>query len=100
MGQDMTLPTHLIEYVEGCSNYTLICTSGGKKYLVCRTIKQLYEHLGDSFIRVHKGFLVNKRRISTLLKTQMALRLEGGVLIPISRRKYAEVTQEIARIAL
>ena len=55
-----------IIYVEGMSNYIVVYTNPAK-YVVYLTIKGLLEKLPpDKFIQVHKGYIVNVKRINTI----------------------------------
>ena len=49
------------------------------------TLEKLLESLPDSFLRVHKSFIVNRTRIAEIQFGQNTLELEGGMIIPTSR---------------
>jgi len=65
-----------IIYCEASSNYTQIFTTGGKKYVVSRTLKEYEELLTDhNFFRIHNSFLIN------LNSVKKYVRGEGGYVI-------------------
>ncbi|MGC4022055.1 MAG: LytTR family DNA-binding domain-containing protein [Cyclobacteriaceae bacterium] len=73
---------------ESSSNYTNVFLDDGKKYVICRTLKEVEGLLAqsDKFLRVHRSHLINKDKVT------MFSRQNGGELtmadhskIPISR---------------
>lgn len=55
------------------------------------TLEKLTEVLPDTFLRVHKSFIVNKTRVREIQYGQSMLILDGGEQIPISRTYKASV---------
>lgn len=55
------------------------------------TLEKLMQELPQDFIRVHKSFIVNKRRITEIRYGQNLMILEGSFSIPISRTYKASV---------
>lgn len=48
---------------------------------------------GDCFLRCHKSFLVNIRQITAIRRYE--LELEGGILLPVSKRYYRNVKTKL-----
>jgi two-component system LytT family response regulator len=74
---------------ESESNYTNIFLETGKKYLICRTLKEVEESLtGHTFLRVHRSHLINVEKIAVYSKN------DGGIItmsdhskVPVSRHE-------------
>lgn len=49
------------------------------------TLEKLEQELPDTFIRVHKSFIVNRRAIAQIQYGQNLVILEGDIMIPLSR---------------
>ena len=97
--------TDKIDYIEinaiikcqGEANYTRFYLTGGKEYLVSKSLVEYEEILnGFGFIRTHKSFVVNLAHIVSFVKA------DGGYLlmsdqssVPVSRRKKELVLKEI-----
>lgn len=75
--------------VEGERNYARIHTSGGKNYLLSKTMRDLEDSLDPAlFFRIHQSHLVNMnliKGISSGLSTEITL--TDGVKLPVSRNK-------------
>lgn len=63
----------------------LFCNTGNEEYAFYGTLDQMEEQLGDAFIRCHRSFLVNCRKITRVYLSQNLVELEGGIEIPLSR---------------
>lgn len=79
----------LIEYGRICyfesREKKLFCNTGAEEYPFYGTLDQLEEQLGDSFIRCHRSFLANKKKVTRAFLSQNILELEGGIELPLSR---------------
>lgn len=85
----------LIAYLAGANNYTWLHFRNGEKKMLAKPISYLETQLTD-FIRVHKTALVNPACVEKLQhppRQRMAgsVQLEGGVVLPVSRRRWREV---------
>ena len=83
---------------QGEGNYSTIFLLNGKKYIVTKTLKHLEYILDDTFIRVHKSFLINSDHIESVYTHDRILKLVGGKEVSISRRKKKEINQRISSI--
>lgn len=70
-----------ILYIEGVKDYVKICTAGST-VMTLMNIKTLEQSLpADQFMRVHRSFIVNKRRITVIERNRIVF---GNVYIPVS----------------
>ena len=75
-------------------NYTCLIAANGKKYTASKTLGELENTLEplSSFIRIHRGVIINKQFVETYSKTQpFSITLTNGLEFEVSRRKRAEV---------
>lgn len=87
-----------ITCLEGEGNYTFIYTCRGKRYLVSRTLKSLTEHLDESFLRVHKSFIINTDYIAERLDDDRVIRMSCGKEAMVSRRKIKEIAEILDQV--
>lgn len=93
LNQTLWLKPGDITCLEGEGNYTFIYTCRGKRYLVSRTLKSLTEHLDESFLRVHKSFIINTDYIAERLDDDRVIRMSCGKQAMVSRRKIKEIAE-------
>ena len=80
-----------IGYIEGSSSYITYCTNEGK-ITTTGILKQVEETLNpEVFVRVHRSFLVNIRKVTKLGSQEVTVR---NTTIPLSR-KYKKEVKEI-----
>lgn len=85
------LNTEHIIYCEGVGNYTRFHIKDKLPILVSKTIKEYEELLHDqSFLRVHKSYLVNSKHIHMYEKEGL-LKMSNGHSVVVSRRKKEEI---------
>lgn len=94
----LTLKSRQIRYIEGSRNYQLLYLEGQKEPTeVKMTMDKLEETTRThSFIRIHKGYLVNYRCIQRI--SASAVTLLDGTQLPIGRSKAAEVKSKYLSI--
>jgi DNA-binding LytR/AlgR family response regulator len=81
-------------YAEAMLNYVMLHTAS-KKMMVYVTMKALEEQLpADTFIRVHKSFIVNIRKIQSIDGNVLNV---GGARISVSQSLREKVVQEITK---
>jgi len=85
-------PKYMIEpkeitHLEADVNYTVVYRECGSKQIVSYTLKRFEELLSDnaSFVRIHKGFIVNKAFISEIKPLNVVL--HSGAILPLARRR-------------
>lgn len=89
--------THLV----GENNYSWVHFRDGTSRLHAKTIS-FFESYLPTFIRPHKSFLVNPACVKRLTpppghKKSGSLQLETGESFPVSRRRWLQVTEALAR---
>lgn len=81
-----------ILYIEAMQNYVTIFTQKGK-YMTLLYLKNIEENLDkQSFVRVHKSFLVSIQKIDSIENNEIAI---GPFRIPISRNYRDEVIDRV-----
>jgi DNA-binding LytR/AlgR family response regulator len=74
-----------IVYIEALSDYIVVHTADGRKYVVYATLKYMEEQLravfGSSFQRVHRSFIINTNKIDFLEDTTVTML--GGKAVPV-----------------
>ncbi len=89
----------LIAYLSGANNYTWLTFRNGEKQLLAKPISYLEEQL-TGFIRIHKTTLINPACVEKLhypprQKMAGAVELEGGLVLPVSRRRWNLVAEQL-----
>jgi len=89
-GEMMRISEADIMYIESFAHHQEIWLKSG-----CVSVKmpayKLEQQLGSGFIRCHRSYIVNKKYISKITKTDIVL--DNGKEIPLSRRLYNEVSR-------
>jgi DNA-binding LytR/AlgR family response regulator len=95
-GRSIVLPLSTVDFFEADQGLVFLC-SGSERYVVNKTLKQLEEILNEqAFIRVHRGYIVNRERIirlDSLGGGQYQITLSSGQRIPVGRKRVADVTK-------
>lgn len=86
-----------ILFCQSDQKYVMIVTQTGEIFRKLDKLDQLTLTLPDYFIRVHKSFLVNSRRISGLDKTTWEILLDSGNRIPVSRAYQKTIAEQIQK---
>ena len=88
-----------ILYVEAARNYVRIHMESGVVIKSRVQIERLAEHLGERFLRIHRGRLVNVERIRSVRPVasgRLQLTLTQGSTIVVARDRRRTVLAEIA----
>ncbi len=81
-----------IYYIESLNKKINIYTKSRR--LSCySSLSYLQEELGNGFIRCHKSFLVNKKRIKNIFLSDMTIEMEDGSRVLISRTYKSAIKQ-------
>lgn len=91
------IPVDQIFYLEAQDDYVKIVTEEGSS-LKQNTMKFYEEHLPDSFVRIHRSYLVNinyVKQIDLLAKDSHAVLLKDGNQIPVSKSGYTRLREII-----
>lgn len=81
-----------ILYIESLSDYVKIHLETGEVVTTREKISTLAEKLPDQFIRIHRSFVVNRNKIKTYTKEEVAI---AGLDLPISRSYKQQVLEII-----
>jgi len=95
----IVLPIDLIKYLEAQDDYINIISSEGS-FLKQNRMKYYEEHLPNSFIRIHRSFIVNLseiKEIGLLEKDNHIVVLKSGEKLPVSKSGYIRL-KEIIRL--
>ena len=91
-GNTLCIPAMDIHCVEAY-DHLLEITTAQETHRAKMPLNALEQKLGEDFVRVHRGCLVNRRYVRRIGKT--AVTLDSGKELPLSRRLYAEVNRAI-----
>lgn len=88
-----------VVYFSGANNYCWAHFRNGEKTLLAKPISYLESQL-TSFVRVHKTVLLNPAYVSQLFppatkKMAGRITLTGGIDVPVSRRRWADVVERL-----
>ncbi len=70
-----------ISYIEGMNNYIIIHIDG-ERHIVYQSITETIDQLGSNFIRIHKSYVINCKKVKSFTKEQVNL---DGVTLPIGK---------------
>lgn len=83
-------PYEKINYFEAREKRVYLCT-GTSEYGFADTIDHLEQELKDMFLRVHRSFLVNRKKIAEVYLSHNSIVLRDGSEVPLSRSYKAGV---------
>lgn len=89
--QNIVINFQDIMYLETYRNSVNIYLSDKRKVTVYSTLKDYYKQLPPSFLRCHKGYIVNMNFIHSFSPFKFTLRF--GTEIPIPAKKYGEIIE-------
>lgn len=100
--QTQFVPTDQILYFESYDNYAFLIDQKGDRQLCDSNLKFLETRLGSDFIRVHRKYIVNKSKITSIkphLNSRYILELNSAKDISItSSKSYASRIRSITKI--
>jgi hypothetical protein len=80
-------------YVESLDDYIKLHLEGGRDFMSKEKISHLEQTLPENFLRIHRSFIVNSRKITTYTREHV---LAGGQELPISRTYKAGVIEKLS----
>lgn len=81
-----------ILYFSSNKGHVLSLHTKNNQYLIYQTtLNNLEEQLSDSFLRCHRGFLINQKAINSIAKDYSSITLENNESIPVSVRKKGQL---------
>ncbi len=90
-GQKHRVNVDEVLFVEGMKEYVKI-VSDEKSLVTLASLKNLEIELPNSFIRVHKSFIINKEKVNSYSSTQIVI---NGIKIPIGRQYTDQVLKDL-----
>lgn len=87
-GSEIILYRREIIYVESQGRKLLLYMSDGKKIEIYEKMDTMQEHLGSSFVRSHKSYLIHMKYI--VERTNKEFTLSNGTVLPISKPNLKE----------
>lgn len=89
------IPYGRISYFEACNKKINIRT-GREEYDFYDSLDNLMENVPEYFIRSHRSYLVNSKKIQRVKLSEGIIELAGGVIVPLSRayrREFRKLTR-------
>lgn len=80
-GRNLRINISDIEYVEGMSEYLKLHLSGQKPVIVLYSMKKMDERLPQSFMRIHRSYIVNLDKIVEVNKNRVVM--ASGANLPV-----------------
>ncbi len=87
------IPYGRILYFES-NNKKIYVNLQHEKYCISDTLERLEKYLPDYFIRSHRSYIVNKRKIKNIFLSKGEIVLEHEVFVPVSR-SYKPIIKEL-----
>jgi len=89
------VPFDDILYLESDHVYVNVYT-GRKKYLVRTSLQQYLDELDtQTFVRIHRGYIVNKNKIDSIAPAQVTI---AGKALPISKKYRDDLLKQLSGI--
>lgn len=82
----------VLMYIESLKDH-ILWHYGDKSVESIDTLKRLEKELSEDFIRVHRSYIVNKRKVSSIQRCSVTM--ANGDNIPIPYKKYVEVREKL-----
>lgn len=70
-----------IRYVEGMSEYLKIYIEGQRPIMMLLSMKKLEERLPSCFMRIHRSYIVNMKKVSEVSKSRVAI--DADTVLPV-----------------
>lgn len=70
-----------IRYVEGMSEYLKIYIEGQRPIMMLLSMKKLEERLPSYFMRIHRSYIVNMKKVSEVSKSRVAI--DADTVLPV-----------------
>ena len=70
-----------IRYVEGMSEYLKIYSEGQRPIIMLLSMKKLEERLPSYFMRIHRSYIVNMKKVSEVSKSRVAI--DADTVLPV-----------------
>lgn len=86
-----------IPRIEADSNYTVVHTVNGNRYIVAKTLKEYEELLADyNFIRIHSSTLINLQLVDKYIRGDGGfVQMKDGSQLEVSRRRKQDLVMRL-----
>ena len=89
----VTIPYGQILYFES-NGKKIYINLQNEKYCISDTLERLEKYLPDYFIRSHRSYIINKRKIKNIFLSKGEIALEHEIFVPVSR-SYKPMIKEL-----
>ena len=97
-GRIVPIPIAQMVYVQADGHYTQLFLSHQQKVISDHSLEKLLMLLPQSFIRVHRSYLVHLPSIAEIRKypgSKAELVLKNGTVLPIGRSRLKEIEERV-----
>lgn len=88
------IPFESIDYIESVGDYIKIVTDSDDPILSYERISHIIKKLPEHFLRIHRSFIVNGRKVDMFSKNELNV---NGTTLPISRTYKKRVNSKLTR---
>ena len=89
----MRLHYHAISHIEACADYVFIYEiHKRKKHMVYSTMKSMEQKLPHNFIRIHRSFIINTEKITSIADKKVVL---DGHTVPVGASYKKQFLQKL-----
>jgi DNA-binding LytR/AlgR family response regulator len=81
-----------VQRLEGQGNYTVFVLFDGSHHISTKSLGNYEPFLPSSFVRIHKGHVVNLSAIISIYKTRRSIELSDGFCCEVARRRWKYLT--------
>jgi two-component system response regulator LytT len=92
--KSMRIEFNNLLYIESMADYIKIHTADGGEVVSKEKISHMEKELPDTFIRIHRSFIVNKEKITSFNREEILL---GETELPVSRSYRSAAILELGR---
>lgn len=86
--------------MKGSGNYTDFIPLEGRSVLTCRPLLYYQSLLPESFVRVHKGYIINLNYLESVFPEDRSIYLAKGTTVVVSRLKWPQVKDLLIQYAI
>lgn len=89
------LPKGNILYFQSDLRYVNICMLQGENPRILAKLSQMEPLAGDTFVRIHKSYLVNRKHVLWMDKKNHLVFLRNGEQLPVSDAQYESACEKL-----
>lgn len=84
-----------IRYLQSDLKYVMIRLDGGDDVRIFRKLSDMEADMGADFVRIHKRYIVNRRRVRCFDKSRRCVVLDDGEELPVSESQYDQALADM-----